>query len=155
MIIQASEFLTEYYKSNANKDSIIRYLDLIVASKDSVYNEEKLRKLEELRIGEIFRQEKLKLQQKKDKEYRKRNLQLGLIAAVVPIFAAIVFFLGRRNRKNSKIILTLGLTSLLMLFEFVSLIVHPSLEKIAHHNLLLMYAGLLIIASILVPSSPA
>jgi hypothetical protein len=45
----------------------------------------------------------------------------------------------------------MGLASLLMLFEFISLLIHPFIEKITHHDAVLMYLILLLIASLLVP----
>lgn len=90
-------------------------------------------------------------QHAKEKEYRLRNIQLGLIGVFIPLFAAFVYFLGRKNKGNNKVIVLLGIGSLLMLFEFISLLIHPSVEKLTNHNAILMYIILLLIALILVP----
>lgn len=149
--LQSALLRKEYFKYKKNNDSLIWYQDVIIGFKDSLYNLEKLRKVEGLRIAEIYRQEELKVQQKKDMEYRNRNIQLGLIAVFIPLFAAFVFFLSKKKKKNNKIIILLGISSLLMLFEFISLLIHPSVEKITNHNAILMYIILLAIAFILVP----
>ncbi len=47
--------------------------------------------------------------------------------------------------KNSSI-LEIVLTSLLMFFEFLSLLIHPTVERLTNHNALIMYVTLLFIA---------
>jgi CDP-diglyceride synthetase len=55
------------------------------------------------------------------------------------------------GKKKSSILTSMGIASLLMLFEFISLLIHPYIEKLTHHNIGLMYIILLILASALVP----
>jgi len=38
-----------------------------------------------------------------------------------------------------------------MVFEFISLLIHPIVEKKTHHDPIIMYIVLLLVASILVP----
>ena len=149
--IEAEVFLNEYFKKKKIVDSILKYQGLIISHKDSLYDYQKMRRAEELRISESYRQAERESQQVKEKEYRLRNIQLGLIGVFIPLFAAFVYFLGRKNKGNNKVIVLLGIGSLLMLFEFISLLIHPSVEKLTNHNAILMYIILLVIALILVP----
>ena len=45
----------------------------------------------------------------------------------------------------------LGVVALLLVFEFVSLLIHPKIEKLTNHNQVYMLLILLLVASLLVP----
>jgi len=93
----------------------------------------------------------LQEQKYNEEQLRSKNIKLGLIAIFIPTFAAFVFFLRSRSKGNTKILTTLGVTSLLMVFEFISLLIHPIVEKKSHHDPIVMYIVLMLVASILVP----
>lgn len=52
---------------------------------------------------------------------------------------------------HTKLIQFLGIVALLLVFEFLSLLLHPFLERITHHSPILMLLGLVCIAALLVP----
>ena len=93
----------------------------------------------------------LQEQKYNEEQLRSKNIKLGLIAIFIPSFGAFVFFLRRRSKGNAKILTVLGVTSLLMVFEFISLLIHPIVEKKSNHDPIVMYIVLMLVASILVP----
>jgi hypothetical protein len=140
-----------YYKLINNKDSILKYQNIFLELKDSAYNQEELKRLESINISETVKDFELQQKLKQEEKERSNNIKLGAISIFIPTFTALVFYLGRRKTKNTKIFTLLGLASLLMLFEFISLLIHPYVEHLTNHDAILMYLILLIIASILVP----
>ena len=151
MLTKTTSFIKDHFKSENKLDSLSKYQELLILYSDSLYNSEKLKGVEKLRIDELYRQEGIKVQLKKQKELRKRNIQTALIALFIPIFGLLVFLLSRRKKKNTRVVLFLGITSLLMLFEFISLVSHPLIERITNHNVILIYLAILAIALILSP----
>jgi hypothetical protein len=149
--IDRVETFINYYKLINNKDSILKYQSIFLSLKDSAYNQDEIKRLEAIRIAESVKDFELQEKQKQEEKKRSNNIKLGAISIFIPTFTAIVFYLGRRKSKNTKIFTLLGLASLLMLFEFISLLIHPYVEHLTNHDTILMYLILLIIASILVP----
>ena len=84
-------------------------------------------------------------------EERNNNLILAAIGFFIPVFITFLYLIVKRSKKKSKLIASLGIASLLMLFEFISLLIHPFIEKYSGHNVFIMYLILLTIASALVP----
>jgi len=149
--IDATKILSDIYKFNNNIDSAYYFQNIYYSLKDSVFSDEKKQSITTKAAEEIAKENDRLESQRIAEEVRTKNLQLGLIAVFIPTFASAVYFISKKRKRNSKIITILGLASLLMLFEFISLLIHPHIEKLTHHNEMLMYIILLIIASILVP----
>jgi tetratricopeptide (TPR) repeat protein len=149
--IDGVETLVKVYTNKNIKDSILKYQSLLISLKDAAFNQTEIKKLESIKYNE--KQKDIEIEERKQQveKERNKNIKLGLISIFIPTFAALVFYLSRKKKKNTKIITLMGLASLLMLFEFISLLIHPFIEKITHHDPVLMYLILLLIASILVP----
>jgi len=150
-ILQSSEKISEIFKEIKKFDSAFFYQDVFIKTKDSLFNDEKIRIQENFSFREEIRQNELEEKAKEDAIERNKNIKLGFIAFFIPSFGIGVFLIGLRNRKNIKIIVTLSLASLLMLFEFISMVIHPFIEKLTHHDAILMYIILLVVAFILIP----
>ena len=82
---------------------------------------------------------------------RKQNIQYALLALGIIIFVILFLALSRRHITNTKLIQFLGVVALLVVFEFLNLLLHPLLERITHHNPILMLLALVCIAALLVP----
>ena len=63
----------------------------------------------------------------------------------------IFILFSRKHITNTKVIEFLSVVSLLIVFEFLNLLVHPILEKITHHTPLFMLLSLVALASLLIP----
>jgi hypothetical protein len=146
--------LENLYKIYAKKNELAnayKFQTEYFTLKDSIFSEDKVRNIENRSITELERQAEIEENEKQAKEEKKKNIVLAGIGAFIPIFLSIVFLVSNWGKKKSKFITSLGLASLLMLFEFISLLIHPLIDKITNHNVGLMYIILLSIASLLVP----
>jgi hypothetical protein len=146
----SSENLYKLYASRKMYDSAYTYQSIFNEVNDSLYSSEKVRRLEFESIQEQIKEAEIQEEVEKANQEREKNLILGAIGFFIPVFFSMVFLVSKW-KKNTKLSTSLGIASLLMLFEFISLLVHPFIEKITHHNVILMYIILLIIASALVP----
>jgi hypothetical protein len=72
------------------------------------------------------------------------------IATFISFFFGLLFVFSKRHI-NPKIIKFLGLLGLLLLFEFISLFLHPYIATLTHHTPVYMLLILVAIASMLVP----
>jgi len=150
-VLNTSEKLFQLYKADKNIDSAFYYQNIYISVKDSLFTQDKVRLLTKYSINEEMRQNEINEQKLQEQDQRRENIKLGLIAVFIPVFASISFLLGRKKRKHTKIISLMGLASLLMLFEFISLLLHPYIEVLTNHDTIFIYLILLIIAAILVP----
>jgi tetratricopeptide (TPR) repeat protein len=149
--IEGLQLIKDLFKEKRSFDSVAKYQDLLINAKDSLYSNDEIKKIETARIAEIYRQQQLIEIKEDEKENRKRKIQTSFIAMFIPFFGGIVYLIGSRKRKNSKIIGVMAICTILMLFEFISFVLHPTIEKVTNHVPILMYLTLLSIALALAP----
>lgn len=149
-LLNASSFLSSYYKSIHIVDSAYAYQEVTIAAKDSLFSQEKTREVQNLSFMEQIRQQEIADAAAQAKEERKRNLQIAGIAAFIPLFFGVVILL-RKRRTKTRTIEFMGILGLLLLFEFITLIIHPYIEEWTHHTPVLMFLILVGIAAILTP----
>jgi hypothetical protein len=147
----SSENLYTLFEEKKQYDSAFFYQNIYIKLKDKLYNEEKTRKLEYVSIQQKIDEEKRLEEIELQEENRKKNLTLAAIGIFIPFFISMLFVISKWGKRKSKWLTSMGIASLLMLFEFISLLIHPYIEKITHENIGLMYVILLLIASTLVP----
>ena len=104
-----------------------------------------------LTINEQERQKAIAEKQKQEEEQRKENIQYAIIALGLVISIMLFLLLSRCIIANERLIKLLGVLSLLILFEFLNLVLHPFLQKITNNTPVLMLMALVAIAAILVP----
>lgn len=150
-IRETSNYLSKLFARYNIKDSAFKYQNIYITIQDSLFNTEKIRSLQIATIQENIKQEKIKEKIQKERDDRNNNLMLAAIGFFIPVFITFLYLIGKRSKKKSKLIASLGIASLLMLFEFISLLIHPYVEKYSGHNVAVMYIILLITASALVP----
>ena len=102
-------------------------------------------------VEEESRQKHLKMAEEQEAEAHKENLQYIFIALGIIAFFMIFILFSRKHISNTKVIEFLSVVSLLIVFEFLNLLVHPILEKITHHSPLFMLLSLVALASLLIP----
>jgi len=149
-VLKASTFLTTHFKSLNRIDSAYYYQGITITAKDSLFSQEKVREVQNLSFTEKIRQQEIEEANKQSKEERKSNIQLLAIVIFISFFFALLFVFSKRH-VNPKIIKFLGLLGLLLLFEFISLFLHPYIATYTHHKPIFMLLILVAIASILVP----
>lgn len=151
LLIEASYLIYNNYLKQKKYDSLFRYVNYILDLKDSLFNEQKLRELENISINEKLLKQK-EFDEKLERERQiKENQKLAAIGVFIPVFILVTFILGKKKKVNRKWVISLGLVSLLMLFEFISMLLHPIIESYTHHDSFLVYILLIILALILTP----
>ncbi len=149
-ILDVSSFMVQTFSKKNQVDSSYAYIQLLMMAKDSLFNQEKVREVQNMTLNEDLRQQELAEERAKAEEERRHNTQLMGIAAFIILF--VVFLLLIISKRTSpRTIQFFGVIALLLIFEFLSLLIHPFIEKITHHTPVLMLLILVGIAAILVP----
>ena len=149
--LQAATLLTKLYKQENKIDSAFKYQQLMIDTRESVFSNEKIIRLQTLEFNEQLRQQELASEKTKSEEERKQNIQYALIAISLVTLIILFLFLSRSFITNTKLISFFGVIALLLVFEFLNLLLHPFLERITHHSPIIMLLALVCIAALLVP----
>jgi signal transduction histidine kinase len=97
-LLQAYTQLAHLYASQKINDSAIKYLQLTIALKDSLFNRKKTKEAQSLIFNEKLHQQELANQQQQDES----KIRFNALLAVVIICLLIAFFLFRNNRQKQK-----------------------------------------------------
>jgi tetratricopeptide (TPR) repeat protein len=150
-IAQSAEILKKIYNHRRINDSAYYFSEMQIEYTDSLRNQKKIAEFQNLifngQLGEIEEREKTA----KEEELRRQNIQYVLIALVLVLFIFFFLLLIRNIIINVRVITSLSVVALLVLFEFLNLLLHPFLEKVTHHSPLLMLLALVCIAALLIP----
>ncbi|MGZ3764621.1 MAG: hypothetical protein ACXVA2_08140, partial [Mucilaginibacter sp.] len=141
--------LNQIYQGK-NEHLELFYLKIANAAKDSMFNAEIIKQVQRLSFNEAARQQEIIEEKHREDEDRVINLQLIGIAIFIPIFFLFLLFLSKR-RVHRKVIEFMGVLSLLLVFEFITLFIHPFVQHISNHLPVLELAILVGLAAILVP----
>jgi signal transduction histidine kinase len=101
--IEASVILKDVYKKLGYTDSAFKYQEIMLAAKDSVYSQEKVKQMQYLGFREQLKQQEIIAEQN---AYQNRIRIYALIAAI-GIFLIIATILWRNNRQKQKAYLQL------------------------------------------------
>lgn len=148
--LEAAEFLTALYQQGRNIDSAFFYMNQMRSLNDTLNSKSRIRESQVITSNEQFRQLEMEEQKRKDKEERKQQLQLLLIAVFIPGFFLLTLILSR-VKISVKVIRVLGVLSLLFLFEYLTLLLHPRVAAITHHTPLLEILIFVALAAMLIP----
>ncbi len=149
--LQAATLLTKLYKQENNIDSAFKYQQIMIDTREQVFSNENIIRLQTLEFNEQLRQQELAADIEKSENDRKQNIQYALIAIGLVTLIILFLFLSRSFITNTKLISFFGVVALLLVFEFLNLLLHPFLEGITHHSPVLMLLALVCIAALLVP----
>ncbi len=150
--LQAASILYGIYEKSKQNDLAIRYLKLADDIKDTLRSN-----IDESEIQNLLFEEKLQQMQAKEEHERavterKTNLQYAGMAIAIITFAVLFLLLSRSVITNTKVIVFLGILALLILYEFLNLLLHPLLDRITHHQPVIMLAILVAIAAVIIPA---
>lgn len=148
--LDAAIFLTDYFKKLNNFDSAFSYLSYVQVLNDSINSKTRIRELQVMSSNEQLRQVEMEENKKIAQQERLAELQLLLIGIFIPTFFLITLLLSR-IKLDVRVVKILGILSLLFLFEYLTLLIHPFVSRISHHSPvyeLLVYVS---IAAILIP----
>lgn len=149
----AADFLASLYGTagKSGRDSAYAYLIEKQALKDSLGSKEKIRQVKALSMIEDLRQQEITLAKEKARKERKEQLQLLFIGIFIPAFFIITLLLSR-IKLNPRLIRFMGILSLLILFEYLTLLLHPTVAELTHHTPLLEILIFVSIAAFLIPA---
>lgn len=150
-VMNASYFLTEYYISINNIDSAFTYQSATIAAKDSIFSQERERAFQSLTFDETIRQQDLALAKAAQEKQRRDNIQFGLIAIALVVFVIGFLLLSQTVMVNDKWIRFLGMMGLLLFFQFLNLIMNPTISKVTLQSPFFTLLIMVLIASLLIP----
>lgn len=149
--LEAAEFLTGHYKVIKNIDSAFAYAEYSQQLNASLNSKTKIRELQMLSGNEQFRQRELEENRRIAEKTRSQQLQMLMIGIFIPGFFLLTVILSQA-KIHIKVIRLLGILSLLFLFEYLTLLLHPGIAELTHHTPvfeILIFVG---IAAILIPA---
>ena len=127
--LNADTLLSRLFELQKNSDSALHYLKLGKNIADSISNEEKIREVQNLHIAVQLHQEELK---EAKKEFSNK-MQLLAIAIFLVVFFITLLIISRRKTKP-RALEYIGIVGLFVLFEFITVFIHPYLEKVTNHT---------------------
>jgi len=149
--LDAVAFLTDHYKTTRNIDSAFVYVDYLHRLNDSLNSKSRIRESQVISSNEHFRQAELEEKRKTAEKERFQQLQMLLIAIFIPGFFLLTLLLSR-VKVHTKAVRLLGILSLLFFFEYLTLLLHPSIARITHHTPVYEILIFVVIAAFLIPA---
>ena len=150
-LVDAGNFLADYYRKERLVDSAYKYLAAVIAQKDSLFSRERTNQIKNLSFDENIRQQEISTNRAQLEQERIMNIQYGIIAVTVVSFIILFFLLSQSIIINEKWVRFLGVLALLLVFEFINLFIHPWLAEVTHHSPFLMLLVMVAIASLIIP----
>jgi tetratricopeptide (TPR) repeat protein len=148
---KAAGLLQNIFYKLKNTDSAYYYSRMESTMRDSIFNTQKMNKMQSMAFTEQLRISEEEAKQAEEKEKQRQNIQYALIALGIVTLLILFLVLVRSVVIHEKLIEVLGVIALLIVFEFLNLILHPFFGKITNENPLLMLLALVCIAGLLVP----
>jgi hypothetical protein len=127
-----------------NADSALKYTNLYDSIKDSLLSVQAVQQVQAMDFEENLRQEKLETE-------RHNNLQYAAIALGLVVFAILFLLLSHSVIASARVIKNLGIFSILIVFEFANLLIHPYLGELTHHSPVMMLGFMVCLAALLIP----
>ena len=147
----ATLFLSDIYNKSGKYGNAFSYLKKSEELNDSINGHEKIKASLILSINEKIRQVEIAEQKFREKEERFHQLQLLIIAICIPMLFLITILISR-IKINKRLITSMGIISLLFLFEFLTLLLHPVIANFTHYIPILELLVFVSIAALLVPA---
>lgn len=144
-------FMLASLYSNVDNTKAVVYFAQSNALRDSIFSQEKSQLVQKRIYEEKMRQKEMQIQKEKEEEERILYIQYAAIAIGIIVLLTIFILLSYSFIANEIVIKILGVSALLITFEFINLIIHPYIAEITHHSPVLMLLTLVAIAAILVP----
>lgn len=148
---KAAGHLQEIYHKTGNPDSAYFYSRLESELKDSAFGQQKIYRLQSLAFAEQLRVRDEDLKKQKADEQRRREIQYLSIGIGIIALSILFLLLSHSIVANEGVIRFMGIVSLLVVFEFINLLIHPFLERVTHHNSIFMLVALVCLAALLIP----
>ena len=148
--LEAAKFLTDHFRKLNQIDSAFRYMSYLQVLNDSINSKSRIRELQVMSSNEQLRQIEIEENKKIAQQERIAELQLLLIGIFIPTFFLITLLLSR-IKLDVRVVRVLGILSLLFLFEYLTLLIHPFVTRISNHTPVYELLVYVTIAGILIP----
>lgn len=148
--LDAAKQLSDIYAANKQFDSAYIYSGMATLIDSSLFDREKTAKIQALNFREQVRQLEREETRIAEAKKRKDNLQIISISGFIITFFIVLIILSQK-KINPRAIEILGVLGLLLVFEFITIFIHPFIGDLTHHTPIYMLAILVVIASILGP----
>jgi len=148
-IFDSSTLLADLY-GTSDKSQAYDYLKIAGVARDSLFNEEKIKKIQDLRYAEQVREQDIAEIKKQQEEEHKDNLQLSAIAFFIPVFFLVLLLLSK-VKVHHRLIEGMSILSILFLFEFVTLMLHSYVGDVSRHTPYIEFLAFVCIAAIMIP----
>lgn len=148
---KAAVILSDNYTHLKESDSCLKYLRQAIVIKDTIQSNKEESQIQNLVFDDRLQKIETAENEAKLKEERSHNLQYSAIAATLILFIIVFLLLSHSILVNESIIRFLGILSLLIVFEFINLLLHPYLGEFVHHSPILMLCLMVFIAALLIP----
>ena len=149
-LVKAAKLLSTLYEKTNDKEALM-YYKIASQTRDSVFNQVTAAKLQSMEYAEGERQRELNEIKRMQQEERQNNLQYAAIAFALFTIMILFLVLSHSILANQKLIRFFGVISLLIVFEFLNLLLHPWLGAVTHHSPILMLLAMVGVAALLVP----
>ena len=149
--MEAAEFLTNQYKATDQVDSAFATMSRVQELNSTLNSKSRIRQSQVLSTNEQLRQVELEENRKEAEKERKQQLQYLFIGMFIPGFFLFTLLLSR-IRVHVRLIKILGILSLLLVFEYLTLLLHPYVADLTHHTPVYELLIFVSIATLLIPS---
>lgn len=149
-LVKAAKLLSTLYEKSDAKESL-KYFKIANQTKDSIFSQSATAKLQSMEYAERERQRELSELKGLQREERQHNLQYAAISLGMVTLLILFLVLSHSVLANQKLIRFLSVISLLIVFEFLNLLLHPWLGAVTHHSPALMLLAMVAIGALLVP----
>jgi tetratricopeptide (TPR) repeat protein len=151
LLIKNADLLQKKFKTENNQSQAYRYLSLKDSCTEILSATNQHNQILDLAFSEKLRENEIGEKQMEAKKQRHRNIEFLLIAMGIVTFIILFLMLSRTFIVNRSFIRFFGQIGLLMSFEFINLLIHPTIEEVTSHNSFLMLVILVLIAALLIP----
>jgi tetratricopeptide (TPR) repeat protein len=149
--LNASTLISQLYKAEKNIDSAFAYQEIMIDLNNKIASREKIKQLQLISTEEQLRQNEIAAKLEEEKAELRQKLQLLAIGIMIPIFFLISRYISRR-KVSKKVVEFSGVLSLLLLFEYITLLIHPLVAELTHHSPFLEIIIFICIAAIMTPT---
>lgn len=148
--LDAAKFLSEHFHLLNKTDSAYFYLSRVLILNDSLNSKNKIRESQILASNEQLRQLQLEETKRKAQKIRSQQLQMLFIGMFIPALFLLTLLLSKA-KLHIRLIRLLGVLSLLVFFEYLTLLLHPTVASLTHHTPIYEILIFVVIAAILIP----
>jgi hypothetical protein len=148
---QAAVLLENIYDKKNNIDSAYYYARIETAMRDSINNREKINKIQSMAFAQHLHTIEEDTRKAEEEKQQRQNIQYAIIALGILTGIIAILLLINSIIIPERIIQLLGVVSLLLVFEFLNLLLHPYMGKLTHETPILMLLGSVLLAALLIP----